>query len=127
MSIKHNKTIERDILILSDTFFKEIENDKKVYICDEIKDHKLFNDKKLRENMTEYHIKENMKTHEGKQAKNEVTMSCLMTICHSLKQLVNDTKRKEIIKALSKKYKTNYKEDQLEAFLLQFDSENSEN
>ena len=40
MSIKHNKKIEPYIFILSQTFFKTTENNKKVYISDEIKDHK---------------------------------------------------------------------------------------
>lgn len=76
-------------------------------------------------------IKKEMKKQEGKggkeeEKKNGAIKNTLITLCFSLKSFINDTKSKEIIKALPKKYQKK-NADQLEALLLQIYNENSEN
>ena len=76
-------------------------------------------------------IEKEMKKQEGKggkeeKKKNEAIKNILMTLCFSIKSFINDTKSKEIIKALPKKYQKK-NADQLEAILLQIYNENSEN
>lgn len=124
MSIKHNLKIEKEIVILVETFYK-VKEGKKVFIFDEIKDHKIFEDKIFWENILEYEIEKNMKKQKLKKVNEEVKMSSLIAICYILSKYPNDTKTKEIIKAFSKKYQRKNPE-QLEGVLLQICSEDSE-
>ena len=57
MCKKHNKKIERFIVIMSDSFYK-VEKDNQAYISAEIKDHKLFTNKIFWENFSEYEVNE---------------------------------------------------------------------
>ena len=105
MCKKHNKKIERNIIIISDTFYK-LENDKKIYISDKIKGHKLFSDKTFWENVAEYEVNSAIKNLEEEKKKEDNTMISLMTICNSVKTFAEGAdadKKKEIIKALFKK------------------------
>ena len=102
MTKKHNKILERNILILSETFCKE--EDNKSFISAEIKSHKIFNDKIFWENVLEQVVKETIEKQEGKINKKYATIISLYTIFYTVKSFVNDTnEKKEIIKALLKK------------------------
>ena len=124
MSKKHNIKLEREIVILSETFYQVIEEEK-VFIFDKIKNHELFVKEIFWENILEYEIEKNMKEKKLKTLDEELKMSCLISTCYILSKFLNDTKTKEIIKAFSKKYQKKNPE-QLEGLLLQICSEDRE-
>ena len=109
MCVKHNKEIERHILIIADTLYK-LQKGNKIYISAEIKGHKLFNDKIFWENVFEYAVNDDMKKNEGENKKKEAEMTNLMALCNSLNYLCDDTdKKNEIIRILLKKCHSNDK------------------